>query len=64
MIPFGQALCNALDRLQSSKRATGDFLFVTACGNLFTGQQVTKRVFRPLADSLGLPSFTWRSFDA
>jgi integrase len=62
VIPFGQAVSDALKRLQSSKRATGDYLFVTACGNLFTGQQVTKMVFRPLANSLGLPPFTWRSF--
>ena len=37
-------------------------LFVTAPGILFTAQEVTKRVFRPLAETLKIPAFTWRSF--
>ena len=59
---YGTAVKNALARLRRSKRFSKDFLFVTAPGNLFTAQQVTAKVFRPLATKLGLPAFTWRSF--
>ena len=35
---------------------------MTMHGNLFSAQQVTKRVFRPLAKTLKIPAFSWRSF--
>jgi Phage integrase family len=62
VIPYGDIVGEALDRLAKSDRKAPDFLFVTAPGNLFTAQEVTKRVFKPLARSLKIPAFTWRSF--
>jgi len=62
VIPYGGMVSEALERLGNSERKTPDFLFVTAPGNLFTAQEVTKRVFRPLAEKLKIPTFTWRSF--
>jgi integrase len=61
-IPYGDAVKQALEALKASKRRSGEFLFVTVPGNLFTAQQVTKAVFNPLATKLGIPAFTWRSF--
>jgi integrase len=61
-IPFGQAVKEALTRLETSDRKAKDFLFVTVPGNLFCPQQVPKMVFRPLAAKLGVAPFTWRSF--
>ena len=62
VIPYGGMVREALERLGNSERKTPDFLFVTAPGNLFTAQEVTKRVFRPLAEKQKIPAFTWRSF--
>ena len=62
LIPYGDLIRDAVDRLANSDQKAPDFLFVTAPGNLFTAQQVTKRVFRPLSRSLKIPAFTWRSF--
>jgi integrase len=62
VIPYGGMVQEALEHLGKSERKTPDFLFVTAPGNLFTAQEVTKRVFRPLAETLKIPAFTWRSF--
>ena len=62
VIPYGDMVREALERLERSDRKSLDFLFVTAPGNLFTAQEVTKRVFRPLAEKLKIPAFTWRSF--
>ena len=62
IIPYGDLVRDALEGLASSKRKSPDFLFVTVPGNLFSAQQVTKRVFRPLARSLKIPQFSWRSF--
>jgi integrase len=62
VIPYGDMVREALERLEKSDRKSPDFLFVTAPGNLFTAQEVTKRVFRPLARTLKIPAFTWRSF--
>ena len=62
VIPYGGMVSEALERLGNSERKTPDFLFVTAPGNLFTAQEVTKRVFRPLAEKQKIPAFTWRSF--
>jgi len=61
-IPYGDLVREALERLADSERKAPGFLFVTALGNLFTAQEVTKRVFRPLAQALRIPAFTWRSF--
>jgi integrase len=61
-IPYGELVRQALERLANSKRKAPDFLFVTMHGNLFSAQQVTKRVFRPLAKTLKIPAFSWRSF--
>ena len=61
-IPYGDLVREALERLAGSERKAPGFLFVTALGNLFTAQEVTKRVFRPLAQALRIPAFTWRSF--
>jgi integrase len=61
-IPYGDLVREALERLADSERKAPGFLFVTAFGNLFTAQEVTKRVFRPLAQALRIPAFTWRSF--
>ena len=62
VIPYGNMVREALEHLRNSGRKTSDFLFVTGPGNLFTAQEVTKRVFRPLAETLKTPAFTWRSF--
>jgi integrase len=62
VIHYGDLVEEALERLANSERKAADFLFVTAPGNLFTAQEVTKRVFRPLARNLKIPAFTWRSF--
>lgn len=62
MIPYGGMVREALERLEKSDRKNPDFLFVTSLGNLFTAQEVTKRVFRLLAQTLKVPAFTWRSF--
>lgn len=62
LIPYGDMIREALDRLARSKRKAPDFLFVTAYGNFFSAQEVTKRLFKPLAQSLKIPPFTWRSF--
>ena len=35
---------------------------MTTPGNLFSARELTKRVFRPLAEGLKVPAFTWRSF--
>jgi integrase len=61
-IPYGDLVREALERLADSERKAPGFLFVTALGNLFTAQEVTKRVFRALAQALRIPAFTWRSF--
>src|SRR5437867_6140474 len=62
VIPYGDLVRDALERLAKSERKAPEFLFVTAPGNLFSAQEVTKRVFKPLARSLKIPGFTWRSF--
>ena len=62
VIPYGDLVRDALERLAQSDRKAPEFLFVTAPGNLFSAQEVTKRVFRPLAQGLKVPPFTWRSF--
>ena len=62
MIPYAGMVREALERLEKSDQKSPDFLFVTAPNNLFTAQEVTKRVFRPLAQTLKIPAFTWRSF--
>ena len=62
MIPYGDMVRDALEHLANSKRKSPDFLFVTTPGNLFTPEEVTKRVFRPLTQRLKIPAFTWRSF--
>lgn len=61
-IPYGEGVAEELARLATGGRAAGGFVFRTVRGNLFSGQQVTAKVFRPLARELGLPHFTWRSF--
>jgi len=60
--PYGDLVRDALEHLAKSDRKAPDFLFVTQPGNLFSAQEVTKRVFRPLAQALKIPAFTWRSF--
>ena len=62
LIPYGGLVRDALEHLAKSDRKAPDFLFVTQPGNLFSAQEVTKRVFRPLAQALKIPAFTWRSF--
>jgi len=62
VIPYSEMVREALERLEKSDRKSPEFLFVTAPGNLFAAQEVTKRVFRPLSQTLKIPAFTWRSF--
>jgi len=62
VIPYGEMVREALERLSNSSRKALDFLFVTASGNLFSAQQITKRIFRPLSKGVKILAFTWRSF--
>lgn len=61
-IPYGDAVKEALEKLAASGRPRGEFLFLTKYGNLFSAHTITKKIFRPLSGTLGIPPFTWRSF--
>ena len=62
-LPYGEAVAQALDRLQGSGLPAPDsYLFVAPKGGFYAPQRITRMVFKPLARALGIPAFTWRSF--
>jgi integrase len=61
-IPLGEAAAETLRELAKTTGHREGFLFVAPRGGFFCPQRITKMVFRPLAERLGLPAFAWRSF--
>jgi integrase len=61
-IPYGEAIADALERLQAAGHGKGDRLFMAPKGGYYSPQRITRLIFKPLAASLNLPAFSWRSF--
>jgi integrase len=61
-IPYGDAIADALQRLEASGHRKGGFLFIATKGGSYNPQRITRLVFKPLAEKLEIPAFTWRSF--
>jgi integrase len=61
-IPYGSIVEDALRRLEGAQPIRDGYLFVAPKGGFYSPQRITRLVFKPLAHSLGLPRFTWRSF--
>jgi integrase len=57
-IPCGVAVRDAIQRHEPSDNG---FVFVAPKGGFFSAQRITRTVFKPLAERLGIPQFTWRS---
>lgn len=60
-IPCPESVVKAIRELGRGAYRRGEFVFTAPKGGLYCGQRITAKVFRPLAASLGLPAFTWRS---
>ena len=65
-IPYGDALADALEHLRvfiETRHLEPDArLFVAPKGGYYSPQRITRLVFKPLAASLSVPAFSWRSF--
>jgi integrase len=61
-IPLHWRVRSAVEALRSGPHNHGDFLFTGPHGGFPRPDEITLRVFRPAAEALGLPTFTWRSF--
>jgi integrase len=61
-IPYGDAVEDALRRLEAVPGRADGYLFVAPKGGFYSPQRITRLIFKPLADSLKVPRFTWRSF--
>ena len=60
-IPYPDLVEDALQRLEALGRR-GEYLFPTVKGKFHNPQKITRVIFKPLAASLKVPEFTWRSF--
>jgi integrase len=60
-IPCPKSALTAIRELARSGHNRGDFVFTAPKGGFYSGQRITAKVFRPLAQRLGLLPFTWRS---
>lgn len=62
VLPLCPAGVAALVALGQSQYRRGEYIFTNPAGAPYNAEGVARRVFRPLAMTLDLPAFTWRSF--
>jgi integrase len=62
LLPMPSSVEGALRTLAGASADPEGLLFRTAAGRALNFDDVTRDVFRPLADAAGIPRFTWRSF--
>jgi len=61
-IPMCDTVVRALRDLQKSRYNRGEYVFLTASGKTCRPEGIQRRYFNPVAKTLDIPKFTWRSF--
>lgn len=61
-IPMCDTVARALHDLEHGPYRRGEYVFMTERGKISRPEGVQQRHFNPLAERLGIPRFSWRSF--
>jgi len=61
-LPLHAAAEAAILALKASTHNRGEYVFTSPKGGVYWANTVLSKVFKPVAERLGLPAFSWRSF--